>query len=51
MNLRWQLEAAADLPDNLAPQDWARYVLGLINVVLKPDQILGELNGQPLRSL
>ena len=50
-NLRSQFESAAALSDNLAPEDWARYVLGLMNVVLKPGQILGELDGQTIRRI
>jgi hypothetical protein len=50
-NLRSQFESAAALPDNLAPEDWARYVLGLVSLVLRPGQILRELDGQPRRRI
>ena len=49
VNLRWQFEVATAFNDNLAPEDWARYVTGLMKVLLAPEQVLAELDCQPIR--
>lgn len=51
VNLRWQFEAAADFSDDQAPDEWAQYVWGLVDVVLEPARVLAELDGQPIRRL
>lgn len=51
VNLRWQFGAAAAFDDKLRPEDWARYVLGLMNLILLPDQVLRALDSQPIRHL
>jgi hypothetical protein len=51
VNLRWQFEAASALSDNLAPEEWVRHVLGLMNVVLGPEQVVAAFDSQPIRRL
>ena len=49
VNLRRQFEAAAAYNDNLEPEEWARYVMGLVNTFLAPEQVLAELSGKTVR--
>lgn len=51
VNLRRQFEAAAAFNETRAPEEWARYVLSLMNVVLAPGQVIGQLHGQPTRNV
>jgi hypothetical protein len=51
VNLRRQFEAATAFNDDQEPESWARYVIGLMNLVLAPAQVVAELDEQPVRYL
>lgn len=51
VNLRWQFEVAAAFNDNLEPEEWARYIMGLVSMLLAPEQVLAELDGETVRCL
>lgn len=51
INLRWQFESAAAFSEDLMPVDWARYVRGVMDLILDPGRVLGALDDQPVRQL
>lgn len=51
VNLRRQFESVLTFNDDMAPEWWAEYAVGLIGLVQAPSQILSELVRQPLRQL
>jgi hypothetical protein len=51
VNLRRQFEAATAFNDNLEPEEWARYVMGLMNMLVAPEQVVAELDGETIRYL
>ncbi|GAB2493907.1 hypothetical protein GCM10027063_36710 [Promicromonospora xylanilytica] len=51
VNLRRQFEAAAAFNDILEPEEWARYVMGLMNLLLAPEQVVAGLNEENVRYL
>lgn len=44
VNLRSQFKAAAAFDENREPEEWASYVVGLMNMFLAPERVLGELD-------
>jgi len=51
VNLRWQFEAAAAFDDNQEPDEWARYVMGLVSLFLAPERVLAKLDRETVRCL
>ena len=51
VNLRYPFEAATAFTDNVQPEEWARYVMGLMSMVLAPEQVLAQLDEQTARYL
>jgi hypothetical protein len=51
VNLRWQFESAAAFSDDLVPEEWARYICGVMDLILDPARILRELDNEPIRQL
>lgn len=46
VNLRDQFEAATAFTDTMESEVWARYVMGLVDMLLAPEQVLAELDAQ-----
>lgn len=44
VNLRRQFESAARIEDTQDSAEWARYVVGLLDVLLMPERVLAELD-------
>ncbi len=51
VNLRRQFEAAAAFDDSQQPEAWARYVVGLMSLLLTPQRVLAELDRETGRGL
>ena len=49
VNLRWQFESAAGFSDDLLPEEWTRYVRGMMDLILDPSRILRALDNEPIR--
>ncbi|MDJ0324202.1 hypothetical protein QMG61_10540 [Cryobacterium sp. PH31-AA6] len=51
VNLRSKFEAATAFDDNLKPEDWSRYVMGIMNTIVAPEQVAATLDGEIVRYL
>jgi len=47
--MRWQFDSAAAFSDDQVPEEWFRYVRGVMDLILDPARILGALDNEPIR--
>lgn len=51
INLRSQFQATTAFSDTMDHEMWARYVIGVVDVIENPERVLAELDAQEIRRL